>query len=659
MLPIFIPDNNKNVLTRPELLLADATKSPITLHACDSRDYDSNILRRMMVTLTKEQIFEAIENGYVILKKDVIVSDIQNVLVITNEFTKVPNIITSSNEFLDCLIFADKYCTSIERVCKTKNLAWLEAKLSKIKQTHEQCQQLFTPIETSTFNKPKFTAMYVANANYPVGVIKSPNTSINIHIPSKTKDTDVLFGILSILDTQLRINQQNRNDTSKILNVINKIIIVSLTDIKSYNSSLNSKILLLMESLNKEVLLNSLHYAMRIMYLKELTYNKFGAIKNEKLSNCNDLSFIIPIETASAFPINPNFQETYACSYVAISSKLLRGPTNIKGSRGVSTLDNFKRKYDIYTNNVLKNVSFEMNIPQKNLVYKAGVTGSLIAACAINNPREIEYNSFESFLNTFYPSPRQTKNIQVIPIKKNSFFDIITDDLSEDENNNENDNVVINDDDSDDEDVKQKISLVADIDLALECNFENFDASVEYIFKQIKYNYPNATLHKEKTENKHKYNVKDIPRYIDIFHVDSITHVISKFHLDCVRAWYDGQTVHCYPTFICAANTLMCSDIRWVSNKKNIMDVVMKYYRRGFGTLINISDWTSLKSHLTRENGYDEMPRLRYRYERRKYILYGNTGYFGPNYSDTQNRVNNTPKKNVPLSQNKVLFPYL
>ncbi len=659
MLPIFIPNNNKNVLTRPELLLADGTTSPIVLHACDSRDYDSNILRRMMVTLTKEQIFDACEQEQVILKDDVIVSDIQNVLVITSEFTKIPNIITNSNEFLDCLIFADKYCTNVDRVCRIKNLSWLEAKLSKIKQMHNTCQQLFSPIEDSTFNKPKFTSFYVANANYPVGNVKSPNKSINIHIPSKIKDADVIFNILSILDTQLRISNQNRTDTSKILNVVNKLIIVSLTDIKSYNTSLNPKILILMESLNKDVLLNSLHYAIRIMYLKELSYNKFGAIKNDKTLNNNDLSFIIPIEIASAFPINPLYNETYACSYATVSSKLLRGPTNVKGSRGVSTLNNFKTKYDIYTNNALKNVSFVMDMPQKNVIYKAAVTGSLIAACAVNNPREIEFNSFESFLNEFYPSPRQKKHVQVTPTKKNSFFDIIVDDQSGEDESEEEHNIVKNDDDSDDEVIRQKISLIADIDLAIECNFENFDASVEYIFKQIKYNYPNATLHKEKTENKHKYNIKDIPRYIDIFHVDSITHVISKFHLDCVRAWYDGQTVHCYPTFICAANTLMCSDIRWVSNKKNIMDVIMKYYKRGFGTLINISDWTSLKSHLKDENGYDEMPKLRYSYERKRYVLYGCTGYFGPSYNDPQNRTNYKLKKNVPLAQNKVLFQYL
>ena len=652
MLPIFIPDNNKTVDPRPELLLADGTQSPIVLHACDPKDYDSNILRRMMVTLTKEQILEEIETKTVILKKNVILYDIQNVVVMTQEFMKIPNITTTSADFLDCLIFADKYCTSIERVCRNKNLVWLESKLSKIKLTHNTCQQLFTPIENATFNKPKFTANYNHNANYPVGRqnMNIKNKSINLHIPTKTKDTAILTDILSILDTHLKIGHHHRTDTSKILNVVNKIIIISLTDIKSYNSVLNPKMLLLMESMNKPILLNALHYAIRIMYLKELTYNKFGY--NKKDAN-EDLSFIIPMESASAFPTDSSYNCTYACSYATLSSKLMRGPANINGNRGVSTLDNFIRKYDIYTHNVLKNVSFVMDKHQKNIVYKAAVTGSLIAACAVNNPRESEFTSFEQFLNAFYPLPVQKKVVYnkptELPKHKNNFFEIIVDDEEEEE--------VVENKNNEEEEVEDKpnISLVADIDLALECKFEHFDTSVEYIFKQIQYNYPMATLHKEKTENKHKYNIRDVPRFIDIFHVDSITHVISKFHLDCVRAWYDGNTVHCYPTFICAANTLMCSDIRWVSNKKNIMDVVMKYYRRGFGTLINISDFTSLKDHLTVANGYEELPRLRYRYERKKYVLYGTTNYFGPNYQN-KNIVKHT---NVPLLQNKVLLPYL
>jgi hypothetical protein len=100
------------------------------------------------------------------------------------------------------------------------------------------------------------------------------------------------------------------------------------------------------------------------------------------------------------------------------------------------------------------------------------------------------------------------------------------------------------------------------------------------------------------TENKYKWKITGLPREIDIFQVNSIPGVVVKFHMPCVRAWYNGNTVVGFPSFISAAMSGLNSDIRWVSCNKDIRDVLLKYYQRGFGFLLNPAEKTSMRDYM-------------------------------------------------------------
>ena len=167
----------------------------------------------------------------------------------------------------------------------------------------------------------------------------------------------------------------------------------------------------------------------------------------------------------------------------------------------------------------------------------------------------------------------------------------------------------------------------SDIDFAIETNDKHdddgyiivnsldiFDAAVHSIYRTLQSNAKELgveiILERVSTENKHKWVVTGFPRNIDIFHVNDVPSVIVKFHLGCVRAWYDGDRVHCFPSFVTAAKIGLNMDIRWTSNRKDVRDTVLKYHQRGFGTLLNFDDKKSLVRYVDEMSATGVWPRL-------------------------------------------------
>jgi len=137
--------------------------------------------------------------------------------------------------------------------------------------------------------------------------------------------------------------------------------------------------------------------------------------------------------------------------------------------------------------------------------------------------------------------------------------------------------------------------FLADIDIMVETeSLEDFDEVAQAIFVSIKsrdqYKKNTIELVREVTENKHKWKITGLARQLDIFSVNSIPGVIVKFHLPCVRAYYDGTNVFGFPSFLAAANTGINQDIRWISCNKDVREIVLKYFQRGYGTLLNRDD---------------------------------------------------------------------
>lgn len=143
-----------------------------------------------------------------------------------------------------------------------------------------------------------------------------------------------------------------------------------------------------------------------------------------------------------------------------------------------------------------------------------------------------------------------------------------------------------------------------DIDLMVETeNFEIFDMVALSHYEAIKASVP--IMYQDKvymktllTENKYKYKIYGLPRCVEIFMVGSIPATISKFHLAPVRAWWDGEDLHMLPTFITAAMTSVSYDMRWISCAKDLRDIVLKYFQRGFATILNKEECKNIMAYV-------------------------------------------------------------
>jgi hypothetical protein len=144
-----------------------------------------------------------------------------------------------------------------------------------------------------------------------------------------------------------------------------------------------------------------------------------------------------------------------------------------------------------------------------------------------------------------------------------------------------------------------------DIDLMVETDdFELFDEIANLHFEAVAaivkatQNLVTPYIKLLYTENKYKYKIYGLPRSIEIFMVNSIPGVISKFHMAPVRAWWDGADLHMLPTFITAAMTSVCYDLRWISCAKDLRDIVLKYFQRGFTQVLNKEESVNITSFL-------------------------------------------------------------
>lgn len=63
--------------------------------------------------------------------------------------------------------------------------------------------------------------------------------------------------------------------------------------------------------------------------------------------------------------------------------------------------------------------------------------------------------------------------------------------------------------------------------------------------------------------------------------------IITNFHLNCVRCYYDGDNVYLTPSCVSAYMTNINIDYKYFVSNKSPYDIINKYRMRGFGVLLN------------------------------------------------------------------------
>ena len=127
-----------------------------------------------------------------------------------------------------------------------------------------------------------------------------------------------------------------------------------------------------------------------------------------------------------------------------------------------------------------------------------------------------------------------------------------------------------------------KIELVEDIKIVLKSEDEkynkyNLNKSVFMFNESIKFKIFGVKLN----HNFEIFNTK---------YPTSFFSIISKFHLPCVRGYYDGDNVYLLPSCVSAANTLINLDYKYFAGSIDPIDIINKYRMRGYSTILNDSE---------------------------------------------------------------------
>ncbi len=62
---------------------------------------------------------------------------------------------------------------------------------------------------------------------------------------------------------------------------------------------------------------------------------------------------------------------------------------------------------------------------------------------------------------------------------------------------------------------------------------------------------------------------------------------VARFHLPCVRGYYNGQETFLLPSCVSAMLTMMNMDYKYFAGSKDPIEIINKYRHRGFGTFLN------------------------------------------------------------------------
>ena len=98
---------------------------------------------------------------------------------------------------------------------------------------------------------------------------------------------------------------------------------------------------------------------------------------------------------------------------------------------------------------------------------------------------------------------------------------------------------------------------------------------------------------------KFKLSSPVLPRSIEIFRIncEDFFGCVSKFHLPCVRGYYDGNMVYLLPSCITALMTFLNIDYKYFAGSRDPIAIINKYIQRGFGIAINQEEYRIVKEY--------------------------------------------------------------
>jgi hypothetical protein len=402
-------------------------------------------------------------------------------------------------------------------------------------------------------------------------------------------------------------------------------------------------------------------YAWSTFYFEECTKKSFMN-KNDK--------FIFDINTASELPIFPfSIKDPKLNPYMTIfvQDNILNSENNIGSvinfaSNGIVNLDMFKRNLNIFcsgnsNNNLFEDIDFTHN--------KIAIGGSVICACIqkehpllelfnkytdeeekikryfneyyVNSDIDIMFQTNDNFdfmkkVIKFYDqislnvckfnSYAQKEHIKLQSIKTLYLF-VNTNDIIKIAKDNydmfEYDYIIQN---INEENISILFDNLLNEEITKYINKYTPEIINEYpdffdfsnLKKNIKFlDNTNPKNYESKITINYKYKITSVflEHDIEMFKIpfDDFFATVHKFHLPCVRAYYNGENVYLTPSCITAHLTLMNINFSYFSGVSEPYEIINKYRMRGYGTYLNDNEKKKLldysKNTICWNNLYD------------------------------------------------------
>lgn len=95
---------------------------------------------------------------------------------------------------------------------------------------------------------------------------------------------------------------------------------------------------------------------------------------------------------------------------------------------------------------------------------------------------------------------------------------------------------------------------------------------------------------------KFKLETKKIKRSIEIFMTNPIDpfNTVARFHMPCVRAYFQGENIYMLPSFITAMMTGINIDYKYFAGSRNPVSIINKYMMRGYSVILNTNEKKSV-----------------------------------------------------------------
>jgi len=398
----------------------------------------------------------------------------------------------------------------------------------------------------------------------------------------------------------------------------------------------NEKLLILMKPIiNKyiNIFRYLIGYAWSLFYLNE-SFRKTSL----KTTDC----FVFDMNTASHLPIFPyshEFPKFNPYSTLFINNSSLKGKTCVGGvkqithyHKGITNLEGFKNNLNIFTTgdkniDLFRNIDFSDNI---------ALTGSIMTACAQvihpleynfsgKNPDEKKQKYYDEYycnadidimiktndikeyfniVNIIYrqicinvcelnPQNAKPHHIRLILNKKCNFFvskSII--DTIETKHTDDNEKINYIKTNINNDIYIRKFFMDMYTNMVIKPLVSNIDDYPELFDDNINFT---VSINKDESDMvkavmNYKYSISSphLLHNLEIFQVrsDDFFSTVSKFHLPCVRAYYNGN-VYMTPSFITSHMTFMNIDYKYFAGCRDPIEIINKYRLRGFGTWLS------------------------------------------------------------------------